>query len=149
MCLTVSGNGHRDGQRNVTSARLQLLNCISIHKAHLWKRTLLWKTVVAGQIIVVYEAAPQAIPHWPCDWAFTLSMCGCQYSSCRVLAAVPLILEKNVGLVRYIEVGSKPNVLAIIAWILPRTSLYRARKKTKQTWHVKGKYLIQLPEEYD
>lgn len=67
------------------------------------------------------------------DRPFTLSMCGCQYSSCRVLATVPLILEKNVGLVRYIEVGFKSNVSAIIAWILPRTSLYRVREKTKQT----------------
>lgn len=53
----------------------------------------------------------------------TLSMCGCQYSSCWVLAAVLLILEKKVGLVRYISVGSKPNVSAITAWIFPRTSL--------------------------
>ncbi len=53
----------------------------------------------------------------------TLSMCGCQYSSCWVLAAVLLILEKKVGLVRYIRVGSKPNVSAITAWIRPRTSL--------------------------
>lgn len=82
---------------------------------------------------------------------FTLSMCGCQYSSWSVLAAVPLILEKNVGLVRYINVGSKPNVSAIIAWILLRTSLYRERRgiKRRQTLHVKCKDLIQLPEEYD
>lgn len=53
----------------------------------------------------------------------TLSMCGCQYSSCWVLAAVLLILEKKVGLVRYISVGSKPNVSAMAAWIFPRISL--------------------------
>lgn len=92
-------------------------------------------------------------PALAADRPFTLSMCGCQYSSCSVLATVPLILEKNVGLVRYIEVGSKPNVSAIIAWILPRTSLYRARKtkqkKTKQARHVKCKDLIKLQVEYD
>lgn len=57
---------------------------------------------------------------FPC---ITLSMWGCQYSSCWVFATVLLILEKKVGLVRYIRVGSKPNVSAITVWIRPRTSL--------------------------
>lgn len=55
--------------------------------------------------------------------SLTLSMCGCQYSSCWVFASVLLILEKKVGLVRYIRVGSKSKVSAITAWIRSRTFL--------------------------
>lgn len=59
----------------------------------------------------------------------TLSICGCQYSSCCVFAVVLLILEKKVGLVRYISFGSKPNVSAITAWIRPRTALNNGKQR--------------------
>lgn len=62
--------------------------------------------------------------------SLTLSTCGCQYSSCWVWAAVLLILEKKVGLVRYIRAGSRANVSAMAAWIRPRTSL---TEETRQT----------------
>jgi len=63
---------------------------------------------------------------------FTLSMWGCQYSSCWVFAIVPLILEKKVGLVRYSSVGSKSNVSAITAWIRSRTFLMvTSNRRTK------------------
>lgn len=55
-----------------------------------------------------------------------MSTCGCQYSSCVVLASVLFILEKNVGLVRYMEEELIPKVSAIFCWILCLTSLQRA-----------------------
>lgn len=56
----------------------------------------------------------------------TLSTCGCQYSSCVVLAPVLFILEKNVGLVRYMAEELIPNTWAILCWILCLTSLQRS-----------------------
>lgn len=82
----------------------------------------------------------------------TLSICGCQYSSCCVFAVVLLILEKKVGLVRYISFGSKPNVSAITAWIRPRTALnngkqrncVRLQAKSKDIYHIQ--YFINVIE---
>lgn len=79
----------------------------------------------------------------------TLSTCGCQYSSCCVFAVVLLILEKKVGLVRYICFGSRPNVSAITPWIRPRTSLndgkrtncIRLKAKSNNTYYVFRPYV--------
>ena len=55
----------------------------------------------------------------------TLSICGCQYSSCMVLASVVFILEKNVGFVKYnFETGMLKKV-AIAFRILSLTDLQK------------------------
>lgn len=72
-------------------------------------------------------------------------MCGCQYSSCVVLASVLFILEKNVGLVRYMEEELIPNAWAIFCWILCLTSRYNAKSSSvKMPWILSPKYLYRL-----
>lgn len=60
----VKGNGPTEGQRNATSATQQLLHCISINRAHLWKRILQWKIMGERQIIHKLSYTGQRPAHY-------------------------------------------------------------------------------------
>lgn len=65
-----------------------------------------------------------------------MSTCACQYSSCAVRAAVLLMREKKVGLVRCSEDALMPNAWAIASWTFCRTFLRRGTvtRGSAATW---------------